>query len=55
MNKISPITEKKLKIQREKMQNEEQYTILTGLGWKTAGTLFLTVIAALTVYAGLFS
>lgn len=43
--------EEKMEKQRKTKQREEQYGILTGLGWKSAGILLFVLIIAMMVYA----
>lgn len=54
MGKDIAIGDEKLRNQREERQREEQYGILTRLGWKSAGTLFLVLLIAIVVYAAFF-
>ncbi|WP_158290393.1 hypothetical protein [Halobacillus salinus] len=44
-------TEERMKNQRRSREREKQYNILTSLGWKSAGALFLLLVAAIVVYA----
>lgn len=46
--------EEEMAKQRKERQQEEQYGILTSLGWEGAGSLFLVLSVAVIVYAVFF-
>jgi len=47
-------TEERMEKQRKIKEREKQSNILTGLGWKSAGILFLVIIIAIILYAVFF-
>ncbi|SIS46266.1 hypothetical protein [Salimicrobium flavidum] len=54
MSKENETVEEQMDTQRRRREKQNQYDKLTGLGWKSAGLLFLVIITALIVYAVFF-
>ena len=54
MSKENLTTEEKMKNQRQVNERQKQYNILTSLGWKSAGILFLIIVIAILVYTAFF-
>lgn len=54
MSRDHDATEKAMEKQSIVREREKQYNILTGLGWKSAGLLFLVLVIAILVYATFF-
>ena len=54
MSENNLTTEEKLKNQRQERERQKQYNILTSLGWKSAGILFLILAIVIVVYTAFF-
>ncbi len=54
MNKDYKSTEEKIEKQRQTIERNKLYDIVTGLGWKGSGIAFLLIVMAIVIYAIFF-